>query len=121
MSDSIMCKKAIDFSVEIINLCKAIRSENNEYVLTNQITKSATSIGANLHEAKYAQSKADFVSKQKIALKECYETEYWLKLLHKTEYISVEDYNNLVNKCGKIRRMLISSINTTLSNNSADG
>lgn len=82
-------------------------------VLKNQILKSGTSIGANIHEANYAQSKADFVSKLQIALKECYETEYWLKLFSKTDIINEQVYSELKNDCGKIRRVLISSINTT--------
>ena len=81
--------------------------------MKNQILKSGTSIGANIHEANYAQSKADFVSKFQIALKECYETEYWLKLFSKTNIIEKKVYSELQNDCGKIRRVLISSINTT--------
>ena len=110
-----MLEKSKDFSVEIINLCKEIRESKKEYILTNQLLRSATSIGANIHESKYAQSTADFVSKMKIALKECFETEYWLELLNRSEYISNTDYKVLQNTCGTIRRMLISSINTTQS------
>ncbi len=110
-----MLEKSKDFSVEIIKLCKRIRETEKEYVLTNQLLRSATSIGANIHESKYAQSTADFVSKMKIALKECFETEYWLELLNRSEYISNTDYKVLQNTCGTIRRMLISSINTTQS------
>mgnify|MGYP003293832185 CR=1 FL=1 len=110
-----MLEKSKDFSVEIIKLCKRIRETEKEYVLTNQLLRSATSIGANIHESKYAQSTADFVSKMKIALKECFETEYWLELLNRGEYISNTDYKVLQNTCGTIRRMLISSINTTQS------
>lgn len=116
MSDSIMLEKSKDFSVEIIKLCKKIRETEKEYVLTNQLLRSATSIGANTHESKYAQSTADFVSKMKIALKECFETEYWLELLNRSEYISNTDYKMLQNTCGTIRRMLISSINTIQGN-----
>ncbi len=116
MSDSVMLEKSKDFSVEIIKLCKKIRETEKEYVLTNQVLRSATSIGANIHESKYAQSTADFVSKMKIALKECFETEYWLELLNRSEYISNTDYKVLQNTCGTIRRMLISSINTIQGN-----
>ena len=76
------------------------------------------SVSANIHEANYAQSKADFVSKLQIALKECYESEYWLELFVKTNMISREIYSELKNDCGKIRRILISSINTAKENNS---
>lgn len=86
--------------------------EQRESVLTNQLIRSATSIGANIHESKYAQSSADFVSKMQIALKECYESEYWLELLCRTNYIEGNIYKILLNNCGSIRRMLISSVNT---------
>ena len=95
MSESIMLEKSKDFSVEIIRLCKRIRETEKEYVLTNQLLRSATSIGANIHESKYGQSTADFVSKMKIALKECFETEYWLELLNRSEYINNDDYKSL--------------------------
>jgi len=79
--------------------------------------RSGTSIGANLHEAQYAQGTKDFISKFEIALKECYETEYWLELLYETGYLSEAQYTPLRNDCGIIRRMLISSINTVKNNN----
>ena len=86
------------------------------YSLINQLERSATSIGANIREAKYAHSKADFVSKLQIALKECYETEYWLELMQKSEISNDDVVKVLLHDCGAIRRMLISSINTTKSN-----
>ena len=116
MAESVMLKKAKDFAVEIIELCKLIKTEKRETVLTNQLLRSATSIGANIHESKYAQSSADFVSKMQIALKECYESEYWLELLSRTSYIDENEYKIVLNHCGAIRRMLISSINTTKRN-----
>ena len=112
-----MLNKAKDFAVEIINICKMIKMEKKESVLTNQLLRSATSIGANIHESKYAQSTADFISKMQIALKECYESEYWLELLNRTNYLSDSQYNVLQNSCGQIRRMLIASINTSKENN----
>lgn len=78
--------------------------------------RSGTSIGANIHEAQYAQGKKDFISKLEIAQKECYETEYWLELLFETGYMSESEYKPIQNECGAIRRMLISSINTTKAN-----
>lgn len=117
MADSIMLEKAKDFAVDIVNLCKEIKSTHRESVLTNQLLRCGTSIGANIHESKYAQSSADFISKMQIALKECYESEYWLELLFRTGYIDETVYNVLRNNCGAIRRMLISSINTTKANN----
>ena len=107
------CNKLIDlsmdFSVDILNLCDTIKGH---YTLVNQLERAATSIGANIHEANYAHSKADFIAKLQIALKECYETEYWLKLFEKSNIIK-EDTSNLIrDKCGTIRRILIASINT---------
>lgn len=85
-------------------------------MLTNQLLRSGTSIGANLHEAQYAQGPKDFISKLEIAQKECYETEYWLELLYETGYMSEEQYRLLKNDCGAIRRMLIASLNTAKAN-----
>ena len=116
MAESIMLEKAKNFAVEIVNPCKSIKSTQKESVLTNQLLRSGTSIGANIHESKYAQSTADFISKMQIALKECYESEYWLELLNRTGYIHDEKYKCLQNSCGSIRRMLISSINTAKEN-----
>ena len=89
-----------------------------ETVISKQIIRSATSIGANANEAIYGISKADFIAKLQIALKECYESEYWLELLNRTNYIEDETYKSIINDCGQIRRMLISSINTAKKNNS---
>ena len=112
MAESIMLDKAKDFAVEIINMCKSIKETKRESVLTNQLMRSGTSIGANIHESKYAHGTADFISKMQIALKECYESEFWLELLNRTGYIDDEQYKSIINNCGQIRRMLISSINT---------
>lgn len=112
IAESIMLDKAKDFAVEIINLCKTVKEAKKESVITNQLMRSGTSIGANIHESKYAHGTADFISKMQIALKECYESEYWLELLNRTDCISDEEYKLVVNRCGQIRRMLISSINT---------
>ena len=103
----------MDFSVAIVNLCDSIKGKS---AIVNQLLRSGTSIGANIHEANYASSRADFIAKMQIALKECYETEYWLALFSKTEMISEEQYKKAKNDCGKIRRLLISSINTAKAN-----
>lgn len=116
MAESIMLDKAKDFAVEIINMCKSIKETKRESVLTNQLMRSGTSIGANIHESKYAHGTADFISKMQIALKECYESEYWLELLNRTGYIDDKQYKSITNDCGQIRRMLISSINTVKEN-----
>lgn len=116
MTESIMLNKAKDFAVEIIFLCRSIKETARESVMTNQLLRSGTSIGANIHESKYAHSKADFIAKMQIALKECYESEYWLELLNRTGYIPDNNYKVILNHCGAIRRMLISSINTSKEN-----
>ena len=113
MSKSILRDKAKEFAKQIVNLCREVKLNKKESVLTTQLLRSATSIGANIHEAQYAQGTKDFISKLEIAQKECYETEYWLELLFETEYISENTYKPLQSICGQIRRMLISSLNTS--------
>ena len=107
-----MLDKAKDFAVEIVKVCKTIKETKKESVLTNQLLRSGTSVGANIHESKYAHGTADFIAKMQIALKECYESEYWLEILNRTGYLANTGYKKLQNGCGAIRRMLISSINT---------
>ena len=109
MTDNILVDLSMDFAVKIVHLCDTLKGKN---ALTNQLLRSGTSIGANIHEANYASSRADFVAKLQISLKECYETEYWLKLFVKTNMIDESTYSHLSNDSGKIRRILISSINT---------
>ena len=111
MSESKLRELSMEFSVDIIELVKCLKSMK-ESIISNQVGRSGTSIGANIHESKYAHGTADFISKMQISLKECYESEYWLELLNRTGYIGDEQYKTLKNNCGQIRRMLISSINT---------
>ena len=105
----------MDFSVSVINLVKYLKGKH-ESIISNQLGRSGTSIGANIREAQYAHSKADFAAKLQIALKEANETGYWLELLFKTDYISEEEYRYLESACTSIRVMLISSINTIKEN-----
>ena len=112
MAESPLRARSKDFAKEIVLLCRDIKANHRESVLSNQLLRSGTSIGANLHEAQYAQGTKDFISKLEIAQKECYETEYWLELLYETGYIPDTQYKVLQNACGSIRRMLISSIQT---------
>ena len=108
--------QSMNFAVSIINLVKHLK-EKRESVISNQIGRSGTSIGANIHESQYAHSKADFISKLQIALKEANETGYWLELLYKTDYIDEDTFKRLDYDCTSIRVMLISSINTAKNNN----
>ena len=112
MSASPLRNRSKGFAKQIVFLCRDIKENHRETVLSNQLLRSGTSIGANLHEAQYAQGIKDFISKLEIAQKECYETEYWLELLFETGYLTEEQYRPLKNDCGAIRRMLIASLNT---------
>lgn len=103
--------QSVDFAVCIINLVRELKMKR-ESVISNQIGRSATSIGANIREAQYAHSKADFIAKLQIALKEANETGYWLEILYKTNYITEQKYKELDKMCASIRVMLISSLNT---------
>ena len=109
MAESKLRDLSTDFAVKIIRICDGIKGH---YSLVNQLERSSTSIGANIHEANYAHGKADFIAKFQIALKECYETEYWIELFVKSELMNREVAKELYNQCGTIRRILISSINT---------
>lgn len=113
MKENKLVDLSTDFAVKIIKLCQTIKGH---YSLTNQLERSATSIGANIREANYARSKADFVAKLKISLQECNETEYWLELIIKSELASEDIIKPLINQCGTIRRILIASINTVTQN-----
>ncbi len=115
MSESKLRNLSMDFSVDIINLVKYLKS-NHESVIANQIGRSGTSIGANIHEAQYAQGKKDFISKLEIALKEASETGYWIELLHRTNYIDDDKYRILSDKCTTLRVMLVSSCRTAKDN-----
>ena len=115
MSESKLRELSTDFAVRIIKLCEAIKGH---FSLVNQLERSATSIGANIREANYAHGKPDFIAKLQIALKECYETEYWLELFVKSDILNRETAAELYNQCGTVRRILISSINTAKGNKS---
>lgn len=115
MADSILRDTAKEFAKKIVFLSRNMKTNHKESVLINQLLRSATSIGANLHEAQYAQGTKDFISKLEITQKECYETEYWLELLFETGRMTEEVYKDVQNECGAIRRMLISSLKTIKS------
>ena len=113
MKENKLVELSMDFAIKIIKICEAIKGH---YSLVNQLERSATSIGANIHEANYAHGKLDFIAKLQIALKECYETEYWLELFVKSAILNRETAVELYNQCGTIRRILIASINTAKEN-----
>ena len=115
MSESMLRELSMDFSVDIIELVKHLKS-NKESIISNQIGRSGTSIGANIHEAQYAQGKKDFISKLEIALKEASETGYWLELLYRTKYIDEQTYKVFSAKCTSLRVMLIASCRTAKEN-----
>lgn len=114
--DSVLAQKSEEFAVRIINLYKFLAFQKSEYVLSKQILRSGTSIGANVAEAQEAISKRDFLSKISISLKEANETHYWLRLLHRTNYISTEEYNSLEKDCKELLKLLTSSIKTIRHN-----
>ena len=115
MSESKLRDLSMDFSIQIINLVKELKAKH-ESVISNQIGRSGTSIGANIYEANYAQGKKDFISKLEIALKEASETGYWLELLYKTNYINEVTYKTLNDQCTSIRVMLVASCRTAKAN-----
>ncbi len=115
MKENKLVELSMDFSVDIINLVKYLKA-NHETIIANQIGRSGTSIGANIHEAQYAQGTKDFISKFEIALKEASETGYWLELLYRTNYIDEQTFKALSSKCTSLRVMLIASCKTASSN-----
>ena len=116
MRENLLIDKSIAFAARIIKLHKHLIKTQKETVISKQIVRSGTSIGANINEANYGQSKADFISKLHIALKETAETEYWLRLLLASEYVSKEMGESLLSDCIELKRILIASINTAKGN-----
>ncbi len=117
MKENLLIDKSIVFAARIVKLHQQLIKNKKETIISKQIVRSGTSIGANINEANYGQSKADFISKMHIALKETAETEYWIKLLHMSEYIDDKMSNSLLDDCLEIKRILIASINTAKENN----
>lgn len=115
MADSVLREKSKGFAKEIVLLCRQLRENKIEGVLINQLLKSGTSVGANIHEAQYAQGTKDFISKFEIALKECNESEYWLELLYETNSLGENEFRKFQIACIELRRMLVSTV-TTLKN-----
>ena len=110
---SIVESKSFNFAIRIVNLYKYLTDDKKEYVLSKQILKSGTSIGANISEALQGQSRKDFLMKMNIALKECSETKYWLRLLSATNYIDDNQANSIMKDCTELEKMLTSIVKTT--------
>ena len=115
MADSVLRTKAKEFAKDIVFLCRKLKHNGVESPLINQLLRCGTSIGANVHEAQYAQGTKDFISKFEIALKECNESEYWLELLYDTNSLAEAEFKDFQSKCIELRRMLVSSITTLKS------
>ena len=113
MKENKLLDLSMDLAINVIRFCERLQGH---YSLVNQLERSATSIGANIREANYAHGKADFIAKLQIALKECFETEYWLELFIKANLTTQEEIKNIYNSCGTVRRLLIASINTAKEN-----
>lgn len=106
-------RKSFLFAVRIVKLCKHLNAGKKEYTLAKQLLRSGTSVGANIAEAEQAQSRADFISKMSIALKEAGETDYWLRLLRATEYLNEEEFRSIYKDCGELEKMLTAIVKTT--------
>ena len=115
--NNIVEDKSFEFSVRIVNLYKYLTTTKQEYVMSKQLLRSGTSIGANICEAQQAQSSMDFLSKMSIALKEAYESDYWIRLLHKTEYLNNDEYKSIITDCQAITKLLVTIVKSTKENN----
>ena len=113
MKEDIVKEKSMAFAIRIVNLYKMLCGAKKEYVMARQVLKAGTSIGANIAEAKCAISKKDFLAKNYIAFKECAETKYWLELLQKTEFITIDEYNSIIVDCDEIYKILAAVTKTT--------
>ena len=116
MKESILAQKAMNYAVKIVTLHKELVYKKKEYQIADQVKRSGTAIGALICEANFAESPADFVHKMRIALKECHETDYWLTLLQKTNYIKIDRFDELIDDNTELKRMLVASINTKRAN-----
>ena len=112
MGDSVLRTRSKEFAKDIVFLCRELKKNGVEPALINQLLRCGTSVGANIHEAQYAQGTKDFISKFEIALKECNESEYWLELLYETNSISENEFNKMQGACVELRRMLVATVTT---------
>ena len=118
MKDNQLVTRSRSFAIEIIKLNDSIKARGKNNAIISQLLRSGTSIGANIHEANYAASKADFINKLQIALKECFETDYWLDIFKESNIIEQIEYDDLFAQNSKLRRLLIASITTAKQNRS---
>ena len=116
MSENQLLTLSKSFAVDIIELCESLRKRKKASAIISQLLRSGTGIGANIHEANYASSRADFINKFQIALKECYETEYWLDVFLKSQILAQPEFDRVISQCTKLRRLLIASITTAKNN-----
>lgn len=112
MEESLILRKSMDFAVRTVKLCRFLSGEKRENVLSRQLLRSGTAIGANLREAEFAQSTNDFISKNSIALKEASESRYWLELLYKTGYLTEKQFQSIFDDCTELIRILVAIIKT---------
>ena len=118
MAESLTLEKSKEFAIRIVKLHKYLRDEKHEFIMSKQLLRCGTSVGANLSEALYGISRKDFLAKTSISLKECAETKYWLELLYKTDYLSDSEYNSINSDCLELIKLLSSTIITTRQNDS---
>jgi len=116
MKDNQLVTLSKSFAVDIIKLCDYIKARGKSNAVISQLLRSGTSIGANIHEANYAASRADFTNKLQIALKECYESDYWLDIFKESGIITDDEYSKMFSQCSKLRKLLIASITTAKRN-----
>ena len=112
MRDSVIQKKSKAFALRVIKLYRDLNEQKNEHIISRQLLRCGTSIGANAKEAMYAQSRADFTAKLFIAQKECAETEYWLELLYGSEYINKSEFDSIYEDCQELMNMIVASTKT---------
>jgi four helix bundle protein len=117
MKENVIVEKSFLFSVNIVNMYKSLVAEKKEFILSKQLVRSGTSIGANIEEAVGGTTGKDFTAKMSIAYKEARETKYWLRLLHATDYLAIEQFNPLVSDCDELLKILFSIINTSRKHN----
>ena len=111
--DNLIESKSFDFALRIVKLCTYLQTEKKEYVLSKQLLRSGTSIGANIVEAQQAQSRPDFISKMSISLKEAAETNYWLRLLHTSNFLTEKEYDSIYLDCKELEKLLTSIVKSS--------